>query len=135
MDDIRRILTSTRRIAVLGATDKVHKAGYYVPSYLKAVGYEVFPVSPTQAGRELFGRKAVASLADLTDAVDMIDVFRRSELLPDHLEEFLAVTPRPQVIWFQQGIRNDAVASLLAEAGIEVVQDRCTLADHRRYLG
>lgn len=72
------------------------------------------------------------SLADLDGPVDVVDVFRCGEALPDHLEEILAMDPRPRVVWMQQGIRNGEVAQKLTDAGIDVVQDRCMYANHRR---
>jgi len=134
MDDaaLRRIFESTRVIAVLGAHDDPSKAACYVPQYLHRVGYRVLGVNPKLAGQRLHGAPVVATLDELGEAVDMVDVFRRPELLPAHLPEILAMQPRPAVVWFQLGIRNDAVAERLRAEGIEVVQDRCTLADHRR---
>lgn len=134
MDDreLRRILESTRRVAVLGMHDAPIKAAFYVPEYLHRVGYEVYGVNPKLAGRRMFSHEVVATLAELPEAVDMIDVFRRSELLPGHLDEILAMAVRPAVVWLQLGVRNDRVAQRLRAEGIEVVQDRCTLADHQR---
>ena len=129
MNQIRRILKQARTVAVLGATDKSFKAGFYVPDYLLGQGYRVLPVSPRLAGTELFGRTVVASLAELDEPVDLVDVFRRPETLPGHLDELLALAPK--VVWMQQGIRHEGVAAALEEAGIEVVQDACTLAEHR----
>lgn len=139
MDDaaIRRILESTRTIAVLGAHDDPSKAACYVPQYLHRMGYRVLGVNPKLAGQSLHGATVVATLADLPEPVDMVDVFRRPELLPAHLPELVALfggaaRSRPAVVWLQLGIRHDGVAASLRAAGIEVVQDRCTLADHRR---
>ena len=81
-------------------------------------------------GESILGSKVVARLADLPGPVDLIDVFRRPDRLPDHLDELIAA--RPRVVWFQLGIRNDEVARALEAAGIEVVQDACTYAEHRR---
>jgi hypothetical protein len=128
----REILERCRTIAILGARDRPHQAGFYVPQYLSEQGYTVLPVNPARVGQVLWGQPVVARLTDLSVPVDMVDVFRRSEALPEHLEDFLAMSPRPQVVWFQQGIRHDEVAAQLVGNGIEVVQDRCTLADHRR---
>ncbi len=128
----RQILERCRTIAVLGARDRPHQAGFYVPQYLYEQGYTILSVNPARVGQTLWGEPVVACLSDLSVLVDMVDVFRRSEALPEHLEDFLAMSPRPQVVWFQQGIRHDEVAAHLARDGIEVVQDRCTLADHRR---
>ena len=127
MSDPKRILETSVRVAVLGATDQSHKAGFYVPDYLRSQGYEVLPVSPRLAGTELFGRKVLATLAELDD-IDLVDVFRRPETLPGHLAELIAA--RPRAVWFQSGIRHDQVAEALRAEGIQVVQDRCTLADH-----
>lgn len=134
MDDaaIRRILEATRTIAVLGAHDDPTKAACYVPQYLHRMGYRVLGVNPKLAGQRLHGTTVVATLAELPEPVDMVDVFRRPEQLPAHLPELLAMQPRPAVVWLQLGIRHDGVAESLRAAGIEVVQDRCTLADHRR---
>ena len=134
MDDaaIRRILEATRTIAVLGAHEDSSKAAFYVPQYLHRMGYRVLGVNPAFAGRELHGAPVVASLAELAEPVDMVDVFRRPDQLPMHVPEILAMQPRPAVVWLQLGIRHEAVARQLRAAGIEVVQDRCTLADHRR---
>lgn len=134
MDDaaIRRILESTRTIAVLGAHDDPTKAACYVPQYLHRVGYRVLGVNPKLAGQQLHGAAVVATLAELGEPVDMVDVFRRAAELPAHLPELLAMQPRPKVVWLQLGIRHEGVAETLRAAGIEVVQDRCTLADHRR---
>ena len=91
-----------------------------------------FLVNPALAGRALWGEPFRASLRDLGQPVDLVDVFRRSEALPLHLDEILGMSPRPPVVWLQQGIRNDDFAAKLTAAGVRVVQDRCTLAEHRR---
>lgn len=126
-----QILRDSRTIAVLGARDKPDKAGCYVGAYLVEVGYDVIPVSPRLAGSTLWGQPVVADLGGIDRPVDIVDVFRRGDALPAHLDEILALNPK--VAWFQLGVRNDAVARALSDAGIQVVQDRCTLADHRSY--
>jgi predicted CoA-binding protein len=131
-DAIARVLRSARTIAVLGAHADPSRPASYVPEYLHAQGYVILPVNPMIAGRELWGSAVRASLAELAQAVDIVDVFRRPELLPGHVDEILAMSPRPRLVWLQQGIRNDAFARTIEAAGIDVVQDRCTLADHRR---
>lgn len=131
-DEIRRVLESVRTIAVIGAHFKPERPAYYVPEYLKSQGYRVLPVNPVHAGREILGETTVAKASDLEEPVDMVDVFRRSEAVAGHLEEILAMDPRPKVVWLQLGIRNDAVAEKLMATGIEVVQDRCALAEHKR---
>jgi predicted CoA-binding protein len=127
------ILRASRVIAVLGAHHEEERAAFYVPDYLHQQGYRILPVNPTLAGRTLWGEPVRSTLAELTEPVDMVDVFRRSSKVAGHVADILAMEPRPAVVWLQLGVRNDAAAAELAAAGIEVVQDRCTLADHRRY--
>ena len=130
---VREILTTARTIAVLGAHWEPQKPAYYVPEYMRSQGSRILSVNPVAVGRELFGELVKGTLAELDVAVDVVDVFRRAELLPGHTDDILAMKPLPRVVWFQLGIRNDAVADALERGGIEVVQDRCMLADHRRF--
>lgn len=132
MDDdrLRAILTSCPTVVVLGIHSDPDRPAYYVPDYLHHHGYRILGVNPALAGQSLFGSPVVASLAEITEPYDLVDVFRRPEALPGHQAE-LAACAAP-VIWFQLGIRHDAVAAALTRAGKTVVQDRCTLADHRR---
>ena len=136
-DDARlgRILQLARTIAVLGAKAQANEPAFYVPAYLAARGYRILPVNPTLTGRSLFGVPVAATLADLTEPVDVIEVFRRPEFLPGHAREVLALPRPPHVVWFQLGIRHDGAAEMLARAGIHVVQDRCMMPEHRRLLG
>lgn len=127
----KRILQESRTIAVLGIHDEPARPAAYVPAYLAEVGYQVLGVNPALVGRSVLGRPVVATLAELDQPIDMVDVFRRAELLPGHLDELVAA--RPKVVWLQLGIRNDEVARQLERHGIEVIQDRCTLADHQAF--
>ena len=136
LPEIRDVLARTRTIAVLGAHRQWSRPAFYVPDYLHAQGYRVIPVNPTLVGTTLWGEPVRATLAELGEPIDMVDVFRLAELLPSHLGDLLAMKPLPRLVWLQLGIRNDVVARALLDAGIDVVQDRCTLADHRsRGLG
>jgi uncharacterized protein len=128
---VREILMSARTVAVLGAHIQPVRPAYYVPAYLAEHGYQIWPVNPRFAGQELFGRTTVARLAELVPPIDMVDIFRPAHALPAHVPDILAMNPLPTTVWFQLGIRNDGVARELRQAGIQVVQDRCTLADHR----
>lgn len=132
MDAIRRVLESSRTVAVLGAHHQPARAACYVPDYLAEQGYRVLPVNPRLAGRTLWGQTVTSSLGELREPVDLVDVFRRAEYVPGHVDEILAMDPLPKVVWLQLGIRNDEAARRLSDAGLDVVQDRCTLADHRR---
>ena len=133
--DLARILRETRSVAVLGAKDAVWEASFYVPKYLTEHGYSVVGVNPKLAGVAWLGNAGVASLADLPGSVDLIDVFRRPDALPAITAEILALPWKPKFVWFQLGIAHDESASTLRNAGIEVVQDRCMMPEHRRLLG
>jgi uncharacterized protein len=132
---LTRILREARTIAVLGAKADPDAPAHFVPAYLRERGYRILPVNPRLAGRPVFGVPAVATLAELGEPVDVVEVFRRPEYLPGHAEEILAMPSRPAVVWFQLGIRHDGAAERLARAGLRVVQDRCMMPEHRRLLG
>lgn len=129
---LREILTTSPTIAVLGVHHEPEKAAYYVPEYLHDEGYRIIGVNPQFHGKQLFGEPVRNTLAEIGEPVDLVDVFRRAELIPDHIEDILAMNPRPRVVWFQLGIKNEDAARILEAAGITVVQNRCTLADHQR---
>ena len=129
---IRELLTTSPRIAVLGIHHEPEKAAFYVPEYLHEEGYQIYGVNPMFVGQTLFGQPVRATLAELDEPIDLVDVFRRTEQLAAHVEDILAMKTRPKVVWFQLGIKNEDVATILEAAGIVVVQNRCTLADHQR---
>lgn len=133
MENLRAFLLQTRTIAVLGAHPNPAKAAFYVPEYLARKGYTVLPVNPAYAGQVLWGQPVVSRLTDLAVLLDIVEVFRRSEALPDHLEEILAA--RPKLVWLQSGITNEAFAEALQQAGIQVVQNRCLMVVHRQLMG
>lgn len=128
---VAAVLRAARTIAVLGAHHEPARPAFYVPDYLHAQGYRILPVNAVLVGQTLWGQPVRGTLAELGEPVDVVDVFRRAELLPGHLDDLLAMSPRPRLVWLQLGIRNDAFARAVEAAGIDVVQDRCTLADHR----
>ena len=130
---IREVLARARTIAVLGAHDQPSRPAFYVPDYLHRQGYKIIPVNPALAGQTLWGEVVRRELAGIAEPVDIVDIFRRSEaLVPAHEADILAMKPRPKVVWLQLGIRSDELARAMTAVGIDVVQDRCTLADHRR---
>ncbi|HEX7956223.1 MAG TPA: CoA-binding protein [Pyrinomonadaceae bacterium] len=131
-EDLRRLLAETRRVAVLGMkTEKqAYQPAFYVPQYLVSAGLDVVPVPVYYPEvTEILGRKVYRKLADVPGPVDMVNVFRRSEDIPPHVEDIIAA--RPKSVWFQSGIRNDGAAERLARAGIKVVQDLCLMVEHR----
>jgi hypothetical protein len=129
---VREILTSSPTIAVLGIHHEHEKAAFYVPEYLADVGYKIIGVNPRFTEQTLFGATVRATLAEIDEPIDLVDVFRKAEDIPGHIEDILAMKPRPKVVWFQLGIKNDDAARILEASGIVVVQNRCTLADHQR---
>jgi predicted CoA-binding protein len=131
--DIDAILARTRRIAVLGIKTEAQRGqpAFDVPVYLDAVGFEVIPVPVYYPDvTTILGKPVYRRLVDVPGDVDLVDVFRRPYDIDAHVGDMLA--KRPRVVWFQLGIRNDAAAARLEAEGIEVVQDRCLLIEHRR---
>lgn len=118
-------LARVKSIAVVGASPNAARPSYGVMRLLISRGYDVTPVNPGQAGGEILGRTAEASLADLAAPVDMIDVFRASEAIPAIADEILALPWKPKLVWLQLGIRNDDAARKLEAAGIAVIMNRC----------
>jgi len=122
-DTIRDILTSTQTIAVVGASDNQSRPVYGVMKFLQRQGYRCIPVNPRLAGQELLDEKVYASLRDIPDSIDMVDVFRRSEEVAPIAEDAIAIGAK--VLWMQLGVRNEAAAQLGRDAGLEVVMNRC----------
>jgi uncharacterized protein len=131
-DQIAEILRSSPKVAVLGIHTEPAKPAHYVPAYLHEHGYTIFGVNPRLVGEQLYDQPVRATLAELTTPIDIVDVFRRGDAIADHLADIFAMAPPPKVVWFQLGIRNDVVAAQLEAKGVTVVQDKCTLAEHRR---
>jgi predicted CoA-binding protein len=132
---LRTLLEQSRRVAVLGIKpeSRADRPAHFVPAYLAAAGYEVIPVPVYYPDLTRILRQPVyRSLEAVPGGVDIAVVFRRSEQLPQHVTDIIA--KRPQVVWFQSGIRNDGVARELSSAGIAVVQDRCIMVEHQRLL-
>lgn len=129
---IDKLLRETRRIAVLGIKTEAQswQPAFYVPEWLVEAGFDVVPVPVYYPEvKEILGRPVYRRLRDVPGPIDMVDVFRRSRDLAPHLEDILAA--KPKSVWLQQGIRDDAFAEELAEAGITVVQDRCLMLEAR----
>jgi predicted CoA-binding protein len=131
-DQLEHVYQQAETVAVVGAHPDPNKPAHFVPDYLQKQGYKIIPVNPKYLGQELWGEAPRATLGEINVTVDVVEVFRRSEALPEHLDEILAMDPKPKVVWFQKGIRNDGVARRLIAAGIDVVQDRCMYEEHRR---
>jgi len=129
---IRGILNSVKSIAMVGASEKENRPSYFAFKYLLERGYNMIPINPGHAGEDLLGRRIFARLADVTEPIDMVDIFRASRYALPIVEEALALKRRPQVIWMQLGIRNDEAAALAEANGLKVVMNRCPKIEYGR---
>ncbi|PXW47286.1 hypothetical protein DFO54_10351 [Erwinia sp. AG740] len=122
-NDIKKLLTEVKTIALVGASDNPSRPSYGVMAYLLEQGYRVIPVNPGLAGETLLGQHVYASLAEIPEPVDMVDVFRQSNAAFEIAQEVIAIGAR--VLWLQIGVINEAAAVLAHDAGLSVVMDRC----------
>jgi len=130
---IRDLLAQTKTIAVLGIKTEAQSGqpAFYVPSYMQRAGFQIIPVPVYYPDvTEILGQRVYRKLADVPDPIDMVNVFRRPQDIPPHLDDMIA--SKPKSVWLQLGIYHTEVAEALARAGIKVVQDRCLMVDHRR---
>jgi predicted CoA-binding protein len=152
-DYIRRILDEVKTIAVVGASANTVRPSYFVAKYLISKGYDVIPVNPGHAGREIAGAMTYASLADAqanlrphvegearsarpeAKGIDMVDIFRNSQAAYGVVEQALAMQPLPKVIWMQLSVRNDEAAALAENKGVKVVMNRCPKIEYARLCG
>jgi uncharacterized protein len=131
--DARALLKAAKRLAVLGIKTEAQasKPAFFVAEYLRRSGFEIVPVPVYfPDATEILGEPVYRTLADVPGEIDMVVVFRKANDIPAHLDDIIACAPRS--VWFQLGIRNAEAARKLTEAGIDVVQDRCTMIEHRR---
>ncbi len=134
-DEIRELLRATREIAVLGIKPETHamQPAFYVTKYMQDAGYKIIPVPVYYPDvTEILGEPVFRDLREIPGERDMVNVFRRPNDIDKHIEEIIAAKPRS--VWFQLGIQNDTAAKAFTEAGIDVVQDRCLLVEHRALL-
>ena len=127
---IREILKSVHTIAVLGASPNDARPSHGVMGFLLGKGYRVIPVNPGHAGKEILGQTVYARLADIPEPIDMVDVFRAANRLPSVVDEVLALSPLPSVLWGQFTVRDDAAAARAEAAAIRVVMDRCPVTEY-----
>jgi len=128
MRRIDEILRSARTIAVVGLSSKRFRPSYGVAEYMQRAGYRIVPVNPEE--REVLGEKCYADLDSVPEAIDIVDIFRRSEFVPEIVEA--AIRKGAKAVWMQEGVIHEEAARRAAEAGLDVVMDRCILKDHRR---
>jgi predicted CoA-binding protein len=129
---IRGILNTVKTIAMVGISPKDNRPSYFAFKYLLERGYRMIPVNPGLAGGEILGKKVYAKLADIPEPIDMVDIFRAPSYVPGIVEEVLVLKPRPQIIWMQLGVRNDAAAALAEQNGLKVVMNRCPKIEYGR---
>jgi uncharacterized protein len=129
---IRGILNTVKSIAMVGASEKDNRPSYFAFKYLLERGYTMIPVNPGHAGEQMLGQRIYARLADIPVPVDMVDIFRASQYALPVVREALALTPKPQAIWMQLGVRNDEAAALAEANGMKVVMNRCPKIEYGR---
>ena len=129
---IRGILNTVKSIAMVGASAKDNRPSYFAFKYLLERGYNMIPINPGLAGKELLGKTIYGRLSEVPEAVDMVDVFRAASYAVPIVQQALALNPKPRVIWMQLGIRNDEAAALAEANGMKVVMNRCPKIEYGR---
>ena len=133
---IAELFRSARTIAVIGIKDRPTEDAFRVPEYMQQAGYRIVPINPKL--NTVLGEPCHADLAgiggSIEEAIDIVNLFRASEHIPGHVDEILALDPRPTAVWMQLGIHHGPSAQRLREAGIDVIQDRCIMVDHRNLV-
>ena len=129
--EIKHILETSKAIAIVGLSDKPERDSYHVAAYLQSQGFRIVPVNPIVAS--VLGERSYASVTDIPDPVDVVDIFRKPEAVGPVVDEAIAAGAR--VVWMQLGVVNQAAAEVARAAGLEVVMDRCLKVEHRRLLG
>ena len=132
---LREVLTRTKRIAIVGVSMNPVRPSYYVARYFDLKGYDIFPVNPRSAGEVLFGKLVVADLREIEAQVDMVDIFRRSEAVPEIVEAALDAFPSLKTIWMQIGVEHADAAALAEARGVDVIQNRCPKIEFQRLFG
>ena len=132
---LRKIFAESRSFACVGVSPNPVRPSHYVARYLSLRGYRILPVNPGQVGREMFGAPAVASLSNLDEPVDVVDIFRSSAAVPGIVEEALAHLPGLKTIWMQVGVTHVGAAEKAEAAGVQVIQNRCPKIEYQRLFG
>ena len=128
MDEIRKILTESKTIAVVGLSPKQDRPSYKVASYLKSKGYRIIPVNPN--ADQILGEKSYPGLVSIPEKIDVVDIFRKSGDVPPVVDE--AIKAGAKAVWMQEGIVNEPAAQKARSAGLLVVMDRCMLKEHKK---
>ena len=134
-EHLTTILKRTKVIAVVGVSMNPVRPSYYVARYLGLKGYTVIPVNPGHAGKVLFGQTVRAGLGEISESVDMVDIFRRSEAVPPIVDEALELFPKLKTIWMQIGVEHAEAAAKAEAQGVDVIQNRCPKIEYQRLFG
>ncbi|WP_164657970.1 CoA-binding protein [Tropicibacter sp. Alg240-R139] len=132
---LKTILQRTKVIAVVGVSMNPVRPSYYVARYLGLKGYTVIPVNPGHAGKTLFGQTVRAGLNEISEPVDMVDIFRRPEAVPPIVDEALELFPQLKTIWMQIGVKHTEAAAKAEGQGVDVIQNRCPKIEYQRLFG
>ncbi len=127
-DTIHEALTKLRNIAVVGLSSKTERPSHGVSAYMQQQGYRIFPINPNES--EVLGERCYPSLLEVREPVEIVNVFRRSEYVPEIVEQ--AIQMKARMIWMQEGVSHPQAAQRAREAGLEVVEDRCILKDYAK---
>ncbi|MED1953730.1 CoA-binding protein [Brevibacillus centrosporus] len=126
----KQLLEEAKTIAVVGLSNKPDRTSYMIADAMQHAGYKIIPVNPVIAGETVLGERVLASLAEIEEPVDIVNVFRKSEDVLPVAEDTKKMKSKPKVFWMQQGISNDEAAALMSADGIAVVNDMCIKVDH-----
>lgn len=126
--DMKKLLDTTRTIAVVGLSEKPDRPSHHVSAYMQAQGYRIIPVNPSVVS--ILGERSYPTLRDIPEPVDMVDVFRRSDAVPEIVQQAIAIGAKS--IWLQEGVVHEEAARDAQDAGLAVVMDRCILKEHMR---
>ncbi len=132
---LEQVLQRTKVVAVVGVSMNPVRPSYYVARYLSLKGYTVLPVNPGHAGKDLFGQTVHATLSDIAQPVDMVDIFRRSEAVPPIVDEALDAFPDLRTVWMQIGVEHAGAAAKAQARGVDVVMNRCPKIEYQRLFG
>lgn len=130
---LRDIFQQVRTVAMVGASPQWNRPSYFVMKYLQSKGFRVIPVNPQAPGQEILGEKVYAALAEIPEAIDMVDIFRRSEAVGPIVDD--AIIKGAKIVWMQIGVRNDGAAAKAETHGIKVVMNRCPKIEYSRLHG
>ncbi|MDQ2899611.1 MAG: CoA-binding protein [Acidobacteriota bacterium] len=130
MSTIAEILRSGKTIAVVGLSNRKFRPSYGVSAYMQSVGYRIIPVNPHEA--EVLGEKAYSTLDAIPEKIDIVDIFRRSEFVPEIVDAAIRIGAK--AVWMQEGVVHEDAAAMVRAAGLDVVMDRCILKEHRKLV-